>query len=403
MAVKNNDMIQRMEKIGQGGFGEVYLGSYGDYKEVAIKDVKGRISDEALAEAKILKKLTHQRIIRYIDIVRERHQLSIIMEFIDGGSLWDYIGRTAQSSSYWRTTRDILIDVAYGMSYLHDQNIVHADLKSLNVLLRQNYSAVICDFGLARVIVDTQTVATCHPSGKIKREQMIDVSLSLFLGTERWFAPELCSTNPERSSFPSDVWAYGCVILEIISKNIPWFDMYRTNGPLLNALAKPENATIFETICVNQRAPEKLRAILCRCCTWRKNQRSRFLDIIKDLTTISDVDLQNINQGTETAVVAASSTAHKKRSSGKASASLPTPKADSDTMNGLTDCMSELHVDKRKSSAKPRTDGAKAQSNNDESTKFDPVHQRQLFKGPRGGWYYFGPSGNKIYTKTDSV
>lgn len=169
MAGKNDELIQRREKIGHGGFGDVYLGSYGDYKEVAIKDVRGRISDEALAEAKILKKLTHQRIIRYIDIVRVRNQLSIIMEFVDGGSLWDYIGRTAQSSSYWKTTRDILVDVAYGMSYLHDENVVHADLKSLNVLLRHNYTAVICDFGLARIIVDTKTVATSQASGKIKR------------------------------------------------------------------------------------------------------------------------------------------------------------------------------------------------------------------------------------------
>lgn len=176
---------------------------------------------------------------------------------------------------------------------------------------------------------------------------------------------------------------------------------------MLNALAKPENATIFENSCAHQRAPEKLRAILCRCCTWQKNQRPRFPAIIKELTTITDVDLENINQGTETATASSNPSTHKKRSSGKTSASLPTPEAAADAINSLTDIMSELHVEKpkqpRKSSAKPRADEVKAQSNPEENTKYDPVNHRQLFKGPRGGWYYIGPSGNKTYMKIDSA
>lgn len=183
MAAKNSDMIKRQTKVGDGGFGVVYLGSYGDHKEVGIKDIPIKISDEALEEARMLKGLTHPNIIRYIDIVQERNQTSIIMEFIDGGSLYDYIDRTPQSSSYWKTTRQILIDVAYGMSYLHSRNIVHADLKSLNVLLRHNYSAVICDFGLARTIVDIQTVATTRVSGKIENEIQFLMDLPFRNGT----------------------------------------------------------------------------------------------------------------------------------------------------------------------------------------------------------------------------
>lgn len=170
MTAKKSNMIQRKTRVGEGGFGVVYFGSYGDHREVGIKDIPLRISDEALDEARMLRGLTHPNIIRYIDIVQERNQTSIIMEFIDGGSLYDYIGRTPQSSSYWRTTRQILIDVAYGMAYLHSHHIVHADLKSLNVLLRHNYNAVICDFGLARTIVDTQTVTTTRVSGKVRNQ-----------------------------------------------------------------------------------------------------------------------------------------------------------------------------------------------------------------------------------------
>ena len=183
MASKNSDMIQRQTIVGDGGFGVVYLGSYGDHKEVGIKDIPIKISSEALDEARMLKGLIHPNIIRYIDIVQERNQTSIIMEFIDGGSLYEYIDRTPQSSSYWKTTRQILIDVAYGMSYLHSRSIVHADLKSLNVLLRHNYSAVICDFGLAKTIIDTQTVATARVSGNIENELQFLMDLSFRNGT----------------------------------------------------------------------------------------------------------------------------------------------------------------------------------------------------------------------------
>jgi serine/threonine protein kinase len=170
MARKNEELIQRTQKVGEGSFGIVYIGSYREHKEVGIKDIKGKLSDEALTEADILKKLTHPNIIQYIDIVQIRNQTSIIMEFVDGGSLYDYIGRTAQSSAYWRITRQIMLDVAYGMSYLHGQHIVHADLKSPNILLRHNYSAVICDFGLAKIMTDSQPVTTCYVSGTIKIE-----------------------------------------------------------------------------------------------------------------------------------------------------------------------------------------------------------------------------------------
>jgi serine/threonine protein kinase len=165
MSRKNEELIKRHKKVGEGGFGVVYFGSYREYREVGIKDIKGQLSDEALTEANILKRLTHPNIIQYIDIVQTRNQTSLIMEFVDGGSLCGYIERTTQSSAYWKTARRIMMDVAHGMSYLHGERIVHADLKSPNILLRHNYDAVICDFGLARTIVDSRAATTCFSSG----------------------------------------------------------------------------------------------------------------------------------------------------------------------------------------------------------------------------------------------
>ena len=123
--------------------------------------------------------------------------------------------------------------------------------------------------------------------------------LLFFLGTYRWFAPELCFDRPERSSFPSDVWAFGCVLLEIMTKKTPWADQYEQGSILLNALSKPENASIFQNICLSQKAPEKLRAILCHCCTWSKTDRPSFPTIIRDLISIAENELQKTNQRQE--------------------------------------------------------------------------------------------------------
>ena len=167
MAAKGNSPLERIRKIGQGTFGVVYYGRYCGNQEVAIKDIAGRMSNEAHQEANMLKQLQHPNIIRYIDVIIESHQTSLVMDFIDKDSLYHYIQQTVASSAYWRITQRILLDVARGMAYLHGRRIVHADLKGLNILLRHSYEAVICDFGLATVIADSRTQLTNEPRGKI--------------------------------------------------------------------------------------------------------------------------------------------------------------------------------------------------------------------------------------------
>jgi hypothetical protein len=189
---------------------------------------------------------------------------------------------------------------------------------------------------------------------------------------------------------------------------VPWADVYRNTKVLINALSKPENAIIFENICLTQRAPEKLRAILCRCCSWQKTARPKFPAIIRDLTVISDVDLQNINQGKEKSLSPDSSNVRPltstKRTPNKTSSSSKTDHQDSDDIVTTQTQFKHINLNpKRKSSTKHRTDDSEDQSTNDDSTRYDAVHDRYLHKGPRGGWYYIGPNDKKIYIKNDST
>ena len=90
------------------------------------------------------------------------------MELIDGGTLYDYISTKSQSLTYWRTSRNIMVDVAYAMSYLHEKNVVHADLKSDNILLRKNGAAVLSDFGLSKIIEDSKMYFRDSQQGRIQ-------------------------------------------------------------------------------------------------------------------------------------------------------------------------------------------------------------------------------------------
>jgi hypothetical protein len=206
------------------------------------------------------------------------------------------------------------------------------------------------------------------------------------------------------------VWAFGCILLEITSKKSPWADDYSDNKVFLNALAKPENAIIFENICLTQRAPEKLRAILCHCCSWQKTGRPKFPAIVRDLSTISDIDLHNINEGKEKSLSSNSSNGKKSTSTTRAptkTSSSSSSKVDHQDFDGVIASIAECKLENPKSQRKPsagrRTDESGNQSTNEDSMKYDIVHDRYLYKGPRGGWYYLGPSGNKIYAKTDSI
>lgn len=267
--------LKCLKKLGAGSYGKVYEGIYRETQKVAYKVTRSQLSLDAIRETNILKTLHHPSIVRYIDVIHTSQHTLLIMELIDGGTLCDFIENKYLSSNYWHDCENMMIDVAYAMSYLHEKNIVHSDLKSDNVLLRRNGKAVLSDFGLSSIIENSDCETGDSNTGAI-----------------RWLSPELCLVPPQRCSFASDVWAYGCVILEIATRNLPWMKQYERNRELMKALADKRNATFFQQICREQQAPKKFIEILCVCCTWPKHNRPTFVDIIQQFYTLSDDDFQ---------------------------------------------------------------------------------------------------------------
>lgn len=227
-----------------------------------------------------------------------------------------------------------------------------------------------------------------------------------FIGTQAWFAPELCLDRPERSSFTSDVWAFGCILLEIISQKVPWDDVYKNDLVLIHALATPQNANIFENICRSQRGPEKLIKVLCDCCAWEKHERPTFPTICRELSALSDVDMHNIKQE-EGKPISSNSPGMKSSTSNKQHKTKPASKTtDQKDVESLNPVISNLKLGtpsaKRKTSSNSQAVTSVNQSTNEEDQKYDPIKNRYLQKGSRGGWYYINSSGNKVYVKDDT-
>jgi len=137
-----------------------------------------------------------------VAVLQEDSKLYIFLELVTQGSLASlyqkYRLRDTHVSAY---TRQIL----NGLTYLHERNIVHRDIKCANILVYANGSVKLADFGLAKEITKFNAVKSCK-------------------GTVYWMAPEV--VNPKKTYGPAaDIWSLGCTVLEMLTRQIPYPDL----------------------------------------------------------------------------------------------------------------------------------------------------------------------------------
>ncbi|KAF3779212.1 putative LRR receptor-like serine/threonine-protein kinase [Nymphaea thermarum] len=190
--------------IGNGGFGATYKAEISPGVLVAIKRLSvGRFQgvQQFEAEIKTLGRARHPNLVTLIGFHASETEMFLIYNYLPGGNLEKFIQERSKRPVDWRMLHKIALDIARALAYLHDEcvpRVLHRDIKPSNILLDNNYTAYLSDFGLARLLGTSETHATT------------DVA-----GTFGYVAPEYALTC--RVSDKADVYSYGVVLMELLS------------------------------------------------------------------------------------------------------------------------------------------------------------------------------------------
>nr|XP_024386592.1 L-type lectin-domain containing receptor kinase IX.1-like isoform X2 [Physcomitrium patens] len=195
-------------KLGEGGFGEVFLGKIRDGSQVAVKklaDDSKQGKPQFLAEVMIISKVQHRNLVKLRGCcVEGRHRL-LVYEYLENKSLRETLLGTTEELIHidWPTRFNIATGTARGLAYLHDEinpRIIHRDIKASNILLDGHLEAKISDFGLAKLCPDERTHLT-----------------TAIAGTLGYMAPEI--TRGQLSE-KVDVFSYGVLLMEIVTGKV---------------------------------------------------------------------------------------------------------------------------------------------------------------------------------------
>lgn len=197
---------QQLERIGKGSSGKIYRlrniysGKVEALKKVSLSGLSAAQVREAEQEIFILRSLHHPNVVRYKDSFVSGSNLCIITEYCELGDLSRYLKNSQGPLSENEVLR-IFIQVLLGVEYLHKKQILHRDLKAMNVFLKRGMVVKIGDLGIARHLSESLFASTV-------------------VGTPFYLSPELCSERPY--NYKSDIWALGCLLYELCCREPPF-------------------------------------------------------------------------------------------------------------------------------------------------------------------------------------
>uniref|UniRef100_M4F847 non-specific serine/threonine protein kinase n=1 Tax=Brassica campestris TaxID=3711 RepID=M4F847_BRACM len=249
------------KKVASGSYGDLHKGTYCS-QEVAIKFLKPeRVNTEILREFSqevyIMRKVRHKNVVQFLGACTRSPTLCIVTEFMARGSIYDFLHKQ-KCAFKLQTLLKVALDVAKGMCYLHQNNIIHRDLKTANLLMDEHGLVKVADFGVARVQIE---------SGVMTAET----------GTYRWMAPEVIEHKPY--SHKADVFSYAIVLWELLTGDIP----YAFLTPLQAAVGVVQKGLRPK---IPKKTHPRVKGLLERCWQQEPKERPDFEEIIEMLQQI---------------------------------------------------------------------------------------------------------------------
>ncbi|XAR64021.1 Non-specific serine/threonine protein kinase [Bertholletia excelsa] len=199
------------DEIGKGAYGRVYKGldlENGDFvaiKQVSLENIAQEDLNIIMQEIDLLKNLNHKNIVKYLGSLKTKTHLHIILEFVENGSLANIIKPNKFGPFPESLVAVYIAQVLEGLVYLHEQGVIHRDIKGANILTTKEGLVKLADFGVATKLTEA------------------DVNTHSVVGTPYWMAPEVIEMSGVCAA--SDIWSVGCTVIELLTCVPPYYDL----------------------------------------------------------------------------------------------------------------------------------------------------------------------------------
>lgn len=240
-----DNRYELLELIGEGGMAMVYKAKCHSLDRiVAVKILKEEYSCDSnfvskfKTEAYAAASLSHPNIVNIFDVGQHEDIYYIVMEYIEGQTLSDYISLHKPMSV--EKAVDIAVMICDGLHHAHERGIIHRDIKPHNILITSNGMVKVADFGIAQAI----TKNTITFGGNV-------------IGSVQYISPEQAKGEPLTRA--TDIYSVGCVLYEMLTGQLP----YEAESPITIALKHIHDETPSPRA-INQLIPEKLDQIVVK-------------------------------------------------------------------------------------------------------------------------------------------
>eukprot|EP00919_Chromeraceae_sp_WS-2016_P005867 GHVR01013803.1.p1 GENE.GHVR01013803.1~~GHVR01013803.1.p1 ORF type:complete len:303 (-),score=65.39 GHVR01013803.1:65-928(-) len=203
------DKYKKLSVLGKGSFGKAYLVEKSDSNELCVvkqmetSAMSKKEKDDCIKEAQVLRCMNHPNIVQFHEVfMSKRGRLCIVMDFVDGGDLYGFISNRQGVPVPQEQVLTMFTQMALALNHVHNQKVLHRDLKTKNIFLTTQGDIKLGDFGIAKVFESTMDMA------------------QTMVGTPYYISPEIVAERPY--SYKSDVWSLGVILYELCTLTHPF-------------------------------------------------------------------------------------------------------------------------------------------------------------------------------------
>ncbi|XP_057773611.1 MAP3K epsilon protein kinase 1-like isoform X1 [Salvia miltiorrhiza] len=272
------------DEIGKGAYGRVYKGldlENGDFvaiKQVSLENIAQEDLNIIMQEIDLLKNLNHKNIVKYLGSLKTKTHLHIILEYVENGSLANIIKPNKFGPFPESLVAVYIAQVLEGLVYLHEQGVIHRDIKGANILTTKEGLVKLADFGVATKLTEA------------------DVNTHSVVGTPYWMAPEVIEMSGVCAA--SDIWSVGCTVIELLTCVPPYFDLQPM--PALFRIVQDEHPPIPDSLspaitdflrqCFKKDAGQRPDAKTLLSHHWIKNSRRALQNTLRHSGTLRNIE-----------------------------------------------------------------------------------------------------------------